>query len=252
MPKAKAAALRALQLDEGLAEAQAALGWISFQYDWDWSAAEWRIGQAIRLNPGSPVARQLHAHYLSMRGEHDKAITEILYAQELDPLSLLTQSFVQLTYFAARDYSSVAERGRSLLERVPSFAFGHHLTAVALAKLGREREAMDHFQTASRLDEGGYLAMSMAHGHALLGNKEEAHRILDKMVALSRHRYICAYEVASTYAALGETDRAFEWFRKAVEDRSECLVWAKISPWLDPVRSDPRFEMLLRQVGFEV
>jgi hypothetical protein len=86
----------------------------------------------------------------------------------------------------------------------------------------------------------------------LLGPKEEAYRILEKMVALSGSRYICAYEVASAYAALGENDRAFYWFRKAVQDRSECLVWTKVSPWLDPVRSDPRFEELLRQVGFEV
>ncbi|HZO54595.1 MAG TPA: tetratricopeptide repeat protein [Bryobacteraceae bacterium] len=123
---------------------------------------------------------------------------------------------------------------------------------MALAKLGKEREAMDHFQTAARLDEHGYLAMSLARGYALLGRREEAHRILEKMVALSRTTYVCALEVASIYANLGERDQAFDWFRKAVEDRSECLVWAKVSPWLDPVRSDPRFEALLRQVGFEV
>jgi tetratricopeptide (TPR) repeat protein len=111
---------------------------------------------------------------------------------------------------------------------------------------------MDHFRTAAQLDPGGYLGMFLAHGYALLGPKEEAYRILEKMAALSKIRYICAYEVASAYAALGEADRAFEWFHKAVQDRSECLVWAKISPWLDPVRSDPRFESLLRQVGFQV
>ena len=86
------------------------------------------------------------------------------------------------------------------------------MAALALAKMGKEREAMDHFRTAARLDERGYLAMSLAHGYALLGPKEEA---LERMIALSRNRYICAYEVASAYAALGEKDRAFDWFRKA-------------------------------------
>jgi len=252
MPKAKAAALRALQLDGGLAEAEAALGWVSLQYDWDWNAAEWRIGQAIRLNPSLSVAHQLHGLYFTMRGAHEKAIEEILLGQELDPLSLQSQFYVLLTYFAARRFELVVESGQRLLERDPSFPSGHLMVAMALAKLGKEREAMDHFQTAARLDEHGYLAMSLARGYALLGRREEAHRILEKMVALSRTTYVCALEVASIYANLGERDQAFDWFRKAVEDRSECLVWAKVSPWLDPVRSDPRFEALLRQVGFEV
>jgi len=252
MPKAKTAALRALQLDEGLAEAQAALGWVSLQYDWDWNTAEWRIGQAIRLNPSLPVAHQLRALYFTMRGDHEKAIAEALLAQELDPLSHQTQFYVALIYFAARRFEQAAESGRRLLERDPNFPSGHLMTALALAKLGKEREAMDYFRTAARLDERGYLAMSLAHGYSLLGPKEEAYRILDRMIALSRNRYICAYEVASAYATLGEKDRAFDWFRKAVQDRSECLVWTKVSPWLDPVRSDPRFEALLRQVGFEV
>jgi TolB-like protein/Tfp pilus assembly protein PilF len=251
MPKAKAAALRALQLDEGLAEAQAALGWVSLQYDWDWNTAEWRIGQTIRLNASLPVAHQLRALYFTMRGEHEKAISEALLAQELDPLSHQTQFYVALIYFSARRFEQAAESGRKLLERDPNFPSGHLMTALALAKLGKDREAMDYFRTAARLDERGYLAMSLAHGYSLLGPKEEAYRILDKMVALSKERYICAYEVASAYATLGEKDRAFDWFRKAVQDRSECLVWAKVSPWLDPVRSDPRFETLLRQVGFE-
>jgi tetratricopeptide (TPR) repeat protein len=187
-----------------------------------------------------------------MRGEHEKAIAETLLTQELDPLSLQSQFYVVLTYFAARRFEQAAESGRRLLERDPNFPSGHLMAAVALAKLGKDREAMGHFRTAARLDERGYLAMSLAHGYALLGPRQEAYRILEKMVALSGTRYICAYEVASAYAALGENDRAFYWFRKAVQDRSECLVWTKVSPWLDPVRSDPRFEELLRQVGFEV
>ena len=252
MPKARAAALRALQLDEDLAEAQAALGWVSLQYDWDWSAAEWRISQAIRLNPSLPVAHSLRALYFTARGEHEKAIAETRLAQELDPLSHQTHFYVALIHFAARRFEQAAELGRRLLERDPQFPTGHLMAALALAKMGKESEAMGHFRTAARLDEHGYLAMSLAHGYALLGPREQAYSILERMIALSRNRYICAYEVASAYAALGEKDRAFDWFRKAIQDRSECLVWAKVSPWLDAVRSDPRFETLLRQVGFEV
>src|SRR5262249_20195357 len=221
-------------------------------YDWDWKAAEWRISRAIQQNRSSPVAHQLRAQYLTMRGEHQKAIAEALVAAELDPLSLQARFYIAFTYFAARDFERAADSGRSLLGLDPTSASGHLMTALSLAKAGRVREAMDHFRTAARLDEHGYLAMSLAHGYALLGPRQEAYRILERMTGLSKTRYICAYEVAAAYASLGETDRAFEWFRKAVQDRSECLVWAKVSPWLDPVRSDPRFDFLLRQVGFEV
>jgi tetratricopeptide (TPR) repeat protein len=252
MPRAKASALRALQLDDGLPEAHAALGWVSLQYDWDWGAAEWHIEQAIRLNPGLPSTHQLRALYYGTRGEHDRAISEALLALELDPLSLFAQSHVQFTYFVARDFQNAARAGRSILEREPKFAAGHLMTAIALERLGRGREAMDHFRTAAELDRDGYLGMSLARGYAVLGPRHEAYRILEKMATLAKTTYICAYEVASAYAALGEADKAFEWFRRAVQDRSECLVWAKISPALDPVRSDPRFELLLRQAGFRL
>ncbi|MBL8295650.1 MAG: hypothetical protein JNN08_27640 [Bryobacterales bacterium] len=252
MPRARASALRALQLDERLAEAHAALGWVSLQYDWDWNAADWHIGQAIRLNPGLPFTHQLRALYFGTCGEHDKAISEALLAQELDPLSLFAQSHVQFIYFVARDFEKAARAGRSILEREPKFASGHLMTALALERLGRGPEAMDHFRTAAELDRDGYLAMSLARGYAVLGPREEAYHILDKMTKVSKTAYVCAYEVASAYAALGEADKAFEWLRKAVRDRSECLVWARNSPALDPVRSDPRFELLLRQAGFKV
>lgn len=252
MPKAKAASLRAIELDERLAEAHAALGWVHLQYEWDWRAAEDRIRKSLGLNPSSPVAHQLMALYLIMRGEHQKAIAEALLALELDPLSLMSHAYLQLIYFAARDFRRVIDLGLRVLERNPKHAAGHLMLALAYEKSGRVREAMEHFRTASRLDENGYLAMSLAHGYALVGSKDQARRLLERMVELSKRRYICAFEVAAVYVALGEADPAFEWFGKAVADRSECLVWAKVSPWLDPVRSDPRFATLLQQVGFEI
>jgi tetratricopeptide (TPR) repeat protein len=228
------------------------LGWVSLHYDWDWLAADWHIGQAIRLNPGLPFTHQLRAMYFGARGEHDKAISAALLAQEFDPLSLFTQAHVQFIYFVARDFENAARAGWSILEREPKLASGHLLTALALARLGRVRESMDHFRTAVQLDRNGDLGLSLAHGYAVLGPRYEAYRILEKAVALSKHKYICAFEVASTYAALGEADRAFEWLRKAVQDRSECVAWAKMAPGLDPIRSDPRFDFLLRQAGFKV
>jgi TolB-like protein/Flp pilus assembly protein TadD len=252
MPQAKTAAVKAVQMDETLAEAHAALGSVNLFYDWDWSAAKTQIQQAIELNPSSAVAHSLYAVYFIVMSEPDNAVAEALRAQELDPLSLSTQAFAQLVFFAARDYERASQLGRKALEREPKFAFGRVLTGLAFAKMGRRSDAIAYLNSATRLDDGKYLAAALAHGYAMLGHKSDAHELLDKVKSQSKRRYVCSYELASAYAILGEPDQAFAWFRRAVEERSECLVWARLSPWLDPVRSDPRFEELLRQVGFPV
>jgi TolB-like protein/Tfp pilus assembly protein PilF len=250
MPRAKVAALKAVETDDHLADAHTALGWVNLFYDWDWPNAAARIRRAIELNPSSPVAHTLHAVYSVALNQPDQAVAEVLRAQELDPLSLETQALVQMVFFAARNYERAFEVGKKVLERAPDFSFGRALTGLACAKTGRRTEAIQHLQAAVRADDGGYLAPALAHAYALLGLETEAHAALEKVKKVSKSRYVCAYEVASAYAILGESDEAFRWFRKAVEDRSECLVWTRVSPWLDPVRSDRRFEELLRQVGF--
>jgi TolB-like protein/Tfp pilus assembly protein PilF len=252
MPLAKAAAMRALQLDDTLVEAHAALARVLFQYDWDWSAAEKEFKRAIELNPRYAPAHQWYGSYLSATGRLREADAEEKRAQELEPLSLITNFEVALAFYFSRNYGQAIDQFQKTLELDPNFPPPHTYLPAAYEQKGMFEEAITGLQRAITVTKGAdkILAMaSLGHVYAVSGRKTEARKILAELQRLSEHSYVPAHDVALVYAGLGERDKAFAWLDKAYEEHSFNLSNLKVEPRFDPLRSDPRFADLLRRIG---
>ena len=249
-PKAKAAVLKALEIDDTLAEAQSALVLVRLRYDWDWPAAEREIKRAIELNPNYATTYQWYANYLAIMGRLDEAIAEEKRAQELDPLSLNINTIVARRFYDARQYDQAIEQCQKTLEMDPNFAQAHFTLGQAYEQKARYEEAIAALKKATTLSPGNPFNVSaLGHVYAVSGQKSEAMKILDQLKELSRRRYISPHEIAIIYAGLGEKDQAFAWLEKAYADRSWRLPFLKVEPRFDSLRSDPRFTDLVRRVG---
>jgi eukaryotic-like serine/threonine-protein kinase len=249
-PKAKAAALKALEMDEALPEAHASLAYVNFYYDWDWFGAEREFKRSIELNPSYATARMFYSGYLAVMGRRQEALAESEKARELDPLSLINNTNVALLLYFARQYDQAIEQCSRTLEMDPNFVVAHAWLGQTYLQKGRFHEACKEFQTATELSEGSpfYIAM-LGHAYAVAGDLSEAHKLLDQLKKLSVGAYVSSYSIAEVYVGLGDRDKAFEWLQKACEERSRALVFIGGEPGLDPLRSDPRFQDLLRRVG---
>ena len=249
MPKAKTAALSASKLDESLADAHAALGYIHLIYDWDGPAAERELQRAIQLNPSLSTARLNYASYLSTQGRHDESVLEIRRAVELDPLSLRAHADGASLLLFAKRYDEAIELARKSLELDPNFALGLTFQGVAYAEQGRFQEAIGNLQKAARLDKSPSILALAAHVHAVAGQKREAEKLIHDVEKTAEQHYFCPYEIGAAYVSLGNHDTAVKWFRKGVEDRADCMAWLGVEPWIESFRSDPRYAQLLRDVG---
>ncbi len=250
MPKAKAAAARALQMDETLAEAHASLGGIAADYDWDWPTAEREFERAIALSPNYATAHQWYAEYLRTMGRHGDAIRELTKAQELDPLSLIIGVQVGAVHYVAGDFEQAEARLRKTLELGPEFAFAHQMLAKTLFLQGRFSEAITEARETVRFSNNdpfyaAYLSYMCAKG----GQPEEARKILDELSARSTEEYVAPTHFALVHAGLDERDRMFEWLERAYQGRDVLLLRMLTDPLLAPLRSDPRFADLVRRVG---
>jgi tetratricopeptide (TPR) repeat protein len=249
MPRAIAAAIKATELDSALAEAHTALGAVRLTYDWDTRAAERELKQAIALNPSSATAHDWYAQYLTVMGRQDEALAEIRRAQELDPLSLSISADQQLVLFMARRYDQAIEQCRKATDYAPSFYLPRAYLGLIYSQKRQFSEAIAELQKARELDDSPVILAFLAEAYALSGNRNQARKLRDELIAVAKHRYVCSYEVATVHVTLGEKEAAFKWFEKAHEDRSDCMIWLKVDPRLDGVRSDLRFPELLRRVG---
>jgi serine/threonine protein kinase/Tfp pilus assembly protein PilF len=250
-PKAKAAALKALELDDTLAEARASLGYAKSCYDWDWLASEKVFKQAIELNPGYPIAHQWYGSTLTMMGRHDEAIAEQRRAQELDPLSVVISASVGWLLYYARRFDEAIEQSRKTLEMDPNFALAHLWLGWAYEQTGRYKEASEEAKKAVTLSGGSpYYRASLGHAYAQSGMKVEAEKILEELNEVPQRMYVSPYFLAEIYTGLGENEEAFRWLERAYEERANLLVFLKVEPKVDPLRSDPRFQDLLRRMNF--
>ncbi len=250
-PKGKAAAMKALEIDETLAEAHVALGWVSFTYDWDWQAAEKHFERALALNPASRAANYpWYSIYLGALGRSEEAVAEAKRALDLDPVSPAINQNVAEQLYMARQFDQAIEQCRKTLEMDPSFPLTHSLLGrVCLAK-GMYREALAEIEKYLALSPRNPAALaSLAYAHARSGERSQALRVLDELRALSKERHVPSYHFAIVYAGLGEKDQAFAWLEKAYEERDGSLPMLKVNPSLDPLRADPRFADLVRRVG---
>jgi TolB-like protein/DNA-binding winged helix-turn-helix (wHTH) protein/Tfp pilus assembly protein PilF len=250
MPKAAAAAGKALQLDDSVAEAHAALGWVKWQYDWDWNGAEKEFKRSIELSPDYAIAHGMYALYLDSMSRVDEAMAQHKRARELEPLSLIININMGEALYETRRYDQAIEQYRKTLEIDSNFALAHDDLADVFHSKGMYREAVAEWQKSliARGDSGTAAAIGQAYSKA--GYKGACQTILTYLTSPPNHSYSSPLSVAKIYAQLGETDRAFEWLAKAYQDRSSDLVFFQVQPAFDNLRADPRYAELERTIGF--
>ena len=251
LPKAKAAAIRALELDNNIAEAHTSLAYALTIYDFDWARGEEEFRRAIALNPGYATAHHWYGHYLMFVGRFDEAVVEMKRARELDPLSPIINTEVGYPRFFARQYDLALADYQKALDLSPSFFRAHWLRGQAYEQKGMYPEAIAALEKAVELS-GGNLVMTaaLAHAWALAGRRPEAQTVVDRLTRVSQEGYFSPYFIAEIHVALGHKEEALAWLGKAYEARDYFLRWLKIDPRLDPLRSDPSFQALERRLNY--
>ncbi len=251
MQRARAATLRALEIDDTLAEAHASLAYVRI-FDWNWPEAEREYLRSIELNPNYATARHWYAHYLTAMGRQSEAIIQIKLARELDPLSLPINAGMGWHYYLTRQYEEAIREYGKTLELNENFYMAHFLLGMTYEKVGRYDDALVSYERAITLS-GGSPAMLAAPGHAyaMLGRRDEARQVLAELHALSARQFVSPYHVAVIHAALGETDQAFDWLSRACDVQSEALIWFAVDLLLDGLRSDPRFNAIMTRIGLD-
>jgi TolB-like protein len=249
MPRSRAAAMKAIELDETLAEAHVSLGVAKTVYDWDWPGAERELKRAIELNPGCAAAHQQYGYYLMAVGRSDEAIASYRRALDLDPLSLVISAQLGFAFYTARRYDAAVLQLRSTAALDSTFYYLLPFLGLAKAQTGDLEEAVSVLGRATRLVDNGQTLAQFGYVLARAGKQAEARRVLATLAERARRDFVPAYDVALVHIALGSTDQAFEWLSSAVEQHSEMLIMLKVDPALDPIRSDPRFGNMLRRVG---
>jgi len=252
-PLARAAALRALEIDQTLGEAYTSLAHATEFYDWDWPAAESLYVQALKLNPGHAFTHQCYAEFLSAMGRHQEAATAYEQARLLDPLSPAIGSNIAGSFFMARDYDRALAEYQKTLELDPNFVATHFFLGYVKAYLGNYPEAMAEIQKAVSLagDTTSALAAVMGYIHALAGREDMATAILKQLNKTAATAHISPYGMALIHIALNQKDQAFTWLDKAYQMRDPWLVFLKVNPMLDSLRSDARFNELLQKMNLD-
>jgi serine/threonine protein kinase/Flp pilus assembly protein TadD len=251
-PKAKEAALKAIALDETLAEAHNSLAYATYRFYWDFTEAESEFKRAIELNPNYATAHFWYGEFLMNQGRFNEAFREMDLALVLDPVSLITNSVLGHLFWQAGQPENAVEQLLKTLEMNPNFFIASHLLGLVYADLNKFPEAVVQGKRAVDLSEGSHLSMShLGWVYARAGMDDEAKAIIEELQQLSNKHYVSSYWIAGVYAGLNENDRAFEWLEKAFEERFELFISLKTSPLWDPIRTDPRFEELLKKNGFE-
>jgi serine/threonine protein kinase/Tfp pilus assembly protein PilF len=248
-PKVKAAAARALEIDDSLAEAHTALAAVN-EYEWNWAEAENQYKRAIELNPSYETAHHWYAAYLISRSRSDEAIREMRQALELDPLSLIINTSMGRVLFGARQYDQAIEQLKKTLDLDPNFAEAHFQIGMVYEQKRMYDDAIREFQKSVELFDDQAMTAWVARAYAVSGRRAEAERLLAELMEMSKQKYVSPYPLATVYAALGDKDRAFEWLEKVYEEHSYYVIWLNIDPIFDQMRTDARFTGLLNRVGF--
>jgi TolB-like protein/Flp pilus assembly protein TadD len=251
MPKAKESALKALALDNTLAEAHASLAHILMNYDWNWSAAEKEFKRSIELKPDYAQAHQWYAiHYLTATGRFEEAVQEMKKALELEPASLVMNTFMGATLYYAGRYDEAIDQCRRAIQMDPNFAAAHWHLGLAYEQKHDLDAATEEFKKAISLSEGSPLMRAALGGaYAASQKQHEANEMLNELNELAKRQYVSAYEVAKIYVALGNDDQAFQLLAKAYAEHAFHLAYLNVCPQFKSVRSDPRFQDLVRRVG---
>lgn len=250
MPKARAAAIKALEIDETLPEAHASLGLVKLYYDWDFVEAGNEFRRAIALKPGSALSHQRYGLYLDNMQRPEEAKREYRLALELDPLSPQIATSLGGSFYFARDYERAIAESRNALALDSRFFPARLLMGMAFEQLGKFREAIAEFEEARAIADVPTVLGYLAHALAQAGRKKEAKKVLAELETHKDASYLSPYIIALIQIELGDKDLVFKSLEKAYEEKSEWLGWLNTDPRLESVRPDPRFQSLLRRVGY--
>ena len=249
LPKVKAAAAKALELDETGAEAHTSLAWAKF-HEWDWAGAEKEFKRAIELNPSYPTAHSWYGEFLMTQKRFDEALPEMNRAVELAPLSAVLNLALGYRLYYARQYSEAIDQIEKTLAMDPKVAAAHVFLGRAYEQKNAYAEAIAELRKALDLSEGDTNELAaLGHAYAISHQDTEARKILDELKERSQQTYVQPSLIAMIYTGLGQKDEAFDWLQKAYEDRAAGLLYLKVDPAFDNVRSDARFTDLMRRLG---
>src|SRR6267154_364149 len=250
-PKAKSAATRALEIDPSLAEAETSLATAKFNYDWDWAGAAEGFKKAMQLDPSYATAYQRYSLYLSAMGKFDESFEQIKKARELEPLSISINTSLGWRLYLARQYDRSIAQLSDTSEMDPASEWAHLIFGQALGQRGDLSLAIEELQKAAELSRSSPLTISaLAHAETLSGNHAGAGKLLTQLETLSKKQYVSPFYVAIVYLGLGKNEAAMNWLEKAYTDRSNGLVFLKVEPELDPLRTNPRFAALQNRLNF--
>jgi TolB-like protein/DNA-binding winged helix-turn-helix (wHTH) protein/Flp pilus assembly protein TadD len=248
LPKAKAAAIKALELDDTLGEAHNSLAFCLDVFDWDFDSAGKEYRRAIELNPGYATAHQWYASHLIVLGRNDEAIAELRKAESLDPLSLIISADLADFLIIGHSYDESIRESRKTIEMDPNFALAHNQLGQAYLQKQMDDDAVAELQKAVQLSGNSPTCMAnLARAYVASGKRSEASKLLGDLEKRSSSAYSHASEIAAIYIALGDTDQAMNWLEKGYDQRFNPSVLLR--PGFDSLRSDPRFEGLLRRIG---
>jgi len=252
LPQAKAAAIKALEIDDSLAEAHASLSFSLIWYDWDWEGAVREAQRAIALNPNSAHSHFALAHVLADQGRHDQALAEMARARELDPVFLLYRALEGMLFHHARRDAEALDRLQKAVDLDANFWVTHLMLGKVYTQQRKYPEAIEEFGKARELSHGNSEAIaSIGYVAALAGDKLKAQAVLDELKALSNEHYVPPVNVALVLSALGETNEALAWLEKGCAERDVRLTLLKVDPRWDSLRSDPRFIAILKRIGLQ-
>ena len=248
-PKAKAAALKALEIDDALGEAFCSLGFSRLLYDWDFDEAEKAFKKAIALSPQFPNAHDGYGFFLKAAGRHKEAIQKGIEVQRLDPLSPFGHISLGYAYYFARDYEKAIEECNKALELDKYSTFAYRNLGLAYLQSGSTENAISALSKAVTFSSGGFAFESyLGCAYALVGRYKEAAEVLENLHEISKEKYVSAYSFAMLYLGLNDYDQTFEYLEKAFAERSGFLPFLKVEPMVDPLRDDPRFEDLVWRI----
>jgi serine/threonine protein kinase/tetratricopeptide (TPR) repeat protein len=251
-PRAIAASLKALEIDDTVAEAHTSFAFARMFFEWDWSGAEGEFKRAIELNPNYATAYQWYGRLLSALGRHNESIVNLQMAQALDPLSLSINTGVGLSYYMAHRYDEAIQQYHKTIEMDKTFTVAHEHLGSALLQTGMHDEAIAEFRAAARIDKSDIgLRASLGHAYTVTGRTEEAEKIIAELLDASRQRYVSPYFLVEMLAGLGRINEAFEWLERCYTERAPHMVFLKVEPKLAALKKDPRFDTLLRRMNLK-
>jgi len=249
--KGKAAARRAVELDDSLAEAHTALAMLNYAVDYEWGESEREFQRAIRLNSNYAAARWQYGWLLVYLGRFEEALKEMQQAEELDPLSTAIATDLSGPYTLKKDYDKAIAQCRKALELDPSFFVAHFVLGWIEMKRGANyAKAIEEFHLVQTIETQPMATGLLGYAYARIGQKDKARETLNELNRLASRRFVSPYHQALVYLGLGENSQAIDWLEKAYDKRSPWLTWLKVEPMFDPLRSDPRFQALYKKMNF--